>query len=159
MINNILKKSVTHFSDSNTKIDTVEANGKKERVGRFSLTLPADAKTGAYRVTYRQKGAGFVDFLFNKEDVEFSFNPLYPEQSIVFTKSKENKIYSEFLQANAITQKTVDSIQGKYLKNPENKKLEKIYTKKLKRLVEVQKIYAKESEGMLANHFVKASQR
>ena len=35
--------------------------------GSFEFTLPTDAKTGSYRVTYDLQNNGYVDFLFNKE--------------------------------------------------------------------------------------------
>jgi len=81
------------ISNSTIKTQTIEINGEEQSIGTFELQLPQDAKKGAYRVTYRDKGAGFVDFLFNKENIEFVFNPQFPDQSIVFTKSLENKVY------------------------------------------------------------------
>ena len=85
-------------SNSTINVETVNIGGKSQQIARFELTLPADAEPGEYRVTYRNKGAGFVDFLFNKENVEFVFNPTYPDQSIFFIKSIENKVYREYLE-------------------------------------------------------------
>ena len=100
-------------ANTNTKIEKLTIEGKEQQVGTFQFTLPADAKTGAYRLTYRQDGGGFLDFLFNKENVELSFHPDYPEQSVVFMESKENQVFNEFLQAMQITQKSSNlSLQG-----------------------------------------------
>ena len=144
--------------NTNTKIDTVKVNGKELQVANFEFTLPKDAKTGMYRVSYRQEAGGFADFLFNKEDVSFSFSPDFPEQSIVFTKSKENKTFNEFLQANALTQKTVDSLQVVYLRDS-SATIKKQYPKALKKVTDVYSIYDEKSKGMLASHFIKAMQR
>lgn len=146
------------ITNTNTKIDTVEVNGKKMRVANFELTLPKNAKVGMYRINYRLEGGGFADFLFNKEDVSLSFNPDAPEQSVVFSKSKENQLFQEFLQANAITQSKVDSLQVVYLRN-KSEKVKEAYPKAVKRVSDVYKIYNEKSKGMLASHFIKAMQR
>lgn len=147
------QKFLTHTT---IKIVSIEIDGKKENVGRFQFTLPKDAKSGMYRATYRNGGAGFVDFLFNKEDIEMAFNPQHPEQSVVFTKSLENKLYYEYQEALALTQEKLDIVQFSYFKN-KDKKSEKAYKKALKKVKEVQGIYEDKTKGMLANHFVKAS--
>ena len=79
------------ISNTSIKSDSVDINGKKEIVGNFKLTIPSSAESGAYRINYRLEGENFVDFIYNQEDVSFIFNPDYPEQSITFSKSKENK--------------------------------------------------------------------
>jgi thiol-disulfide isomerase/thioredoxin len=147
------QKFVQH---STIKFDTVVIGNRKQAIGRFELKLPQDAQKGSYRVTYRDKGAGFVDFLFNKENVEFVFNPEYPEQSVVFTKSIENKVYREYLEALALTQRNIDSLQVAYIKSG-SKDTKKEYKKALKSLEDVQEIYEGKSKGMLAYHFIKAS--
>lgn len=144
----------------NTKIktDTTTVNNKEVVVGKFSFTLPEDAKQGMYRATYRLKGEGYIDFLFNKEDISFTFNPNFPEQSIVYSSSKENKMYREFLEAIAIRQKQLDSIQMIALKNPE-KTTKEAYKKVLDQVNDVHRIYENRSKGMMVNHFIRAIQR
>ena len=144
------------ISNSTIVFEDVNIGGNTQKVGRFELNLPADAKEGAYRVTYRNQGAGFVDFFFNKENIEFVFNPVYPEESIVFTKSRENKVYREYLDAIALMQRSIDSLQVEYLKADE-KKTKKAYKKAYKEQEEVQEIYEGKSEGMLVNTYIKAS--
>ncbi|WP_369048301.1 TlpA family protein disulfide reductase [Tenacibaculum sp. UWU-22] len=147
------------IGNTNTKHDTIDVDGKKQIVGSFEFTLPADAKAGQYRAMYRLKGSGFVDFLFNKEDVEFTFNPDFPVKSITYTKSKENKLYNEYEQALALTQKKLDSLQLIYIKDSSIVAAKKEYTKAYKSLVDAQKIYTDKSKGMLVSNFVKASKR
>lgn len=144
------------LSNSTIKFEDVDLGGSVQKVGRFELTLPADAKVGAYRVSYRNSGAGFVDFLFNKENIEFVFNPQFPEESVVFTKSRENKVYREYQEALSSTQRAIDSLQVEYLKD-DNRKTKKAYKTAFKDQEEVQEIYEGKSEGMLANTFIKAS--
>ncbi|CAM1334168.1 redoxin domain-containing protein [Tenacibaculum aestuariivivum] len=146
------------ISNTTIKFDTIVVGGEKQILGKFDFELPEDAKTGAYRATYRNKGAGFVDFYFNKENIEFIFNPKYPDQSVVFTASRENKLYSEYLQAYALIQNKIDEQQVAYIKNG-NKEAKKEYKKAVDELEDVQKIYKNKSDGMLVHNFIKASQR
>lgn len=144
------------ITNSTIKFEDVSIGGNTQKVGRFQIDLPADAETGAYRATYRNQGAGFVDFFFNKENIEFVFNPQYPEESVVFTKSRENKVFREYLEALALTQRGVDSLQVDYLKT-KSKNTKKAYKKALKAQEEVQEIYEGKSQGMYVNTFIKAS--
>lgn len=146
------------ISNTTIALDTVAINGEKQVIGKFDFELPDDAKPGAYRATYRNVGAGFVDFLFNKENVELVFNPKYPNESIFFSSSRENKLFSEYLQAYSDAQKKLDQLQALYLESGE-KDTKKAYKKQLKELEEVQEVYETKSEGMLVNSFIKASLR
>ena len=137
------------------QFDTIVVSGQKQVLGKFEFNLQADAKPGAYRATYRNKGTGFVDFYFNKENVEFIFNPKYPDESVVFTSSRENKLYNDYLQAYAAVQTKIDENQMSFI-TTENKDAKKAYKKKVKELEDVQEMYENKSEGMLANHFIKA---
>ena len=147
-----------YITNATIKFDTVAVGGGNQVLGKFKFTLPTSTKSGAYRATYRNKGAGFVDFYFNKENIEFIFNPKYPEQSVVFTSSRENKLYNQYLEAYALVQKKLDAFQVSYIKEG-NKDDKKAYKKEFKKLEEVQEIYENKSEGMLVNKFIKASQR
>ncbi|MDY0781204.1 TlpA disulfide reductase family protein [Tenacibaculum sp. IB213877] len=142
--------------NSTIQFDTVSIGNRKQAIGRFELTLPADAKPGSYRVNYRERGGGFVDFLFNKENVEFVFNPQYPDQSVLFTKSIENKVYREYLEALSLTQRNVDSLQVAYIKSP-SKDTKKKYKKAVESVENVQEIFEGKSKGMLAYNFIKSS--
>lgn len=144
------------ISNSTIILEDVSIDGNTQKIGRFELNLPPNAKEGSYRVTYRNQGAGFVDFFFNKENVEFVFNPLYPEESIVFTKSRENKVFREYLDLIASTQLILDSLQVEYLRR-NDKTFKKAYKKAFKEQEEIQNIYEGKSEGMLIHTFIEAS--
>lgn len=145
-----------YINQGTIKVEEIEINGKKQKLGRFEFTLPKDAKPGAYRATYRDRGAGFIDFLFNKEDVEMVFNPQYPDHSVVFTKSLENKVYREYQDALNLMQGKLDALQEDYIKT-KAKSTKKAYKKAFNELEDTQELYEKKSKGMLANHFIKAS--
>ena len=134
------------------------SNGKTRTVGTFSFTLPADAETGSYRVTYDLQNNGFVDFLFNKEDVSFSFNPGDVEGTTMFTQSKENQLYQKFLYDISVAQYKVDSLQVAYLKAP-SEQAEKSYGKAVANINKIQQTYNASSQGTLAYYFIKATDR
>ena len=139
-------------------IDSIIVDGEKKAIGNFSFVLPKGTKTGAYRVTYRLEGAGFVDFFFNKEDVSFGFHPEYPNQSVTFSKSKENGFYKNYLDEIAKAQQTLDSIQVTALQNP-NLDLKSAYKIAFNKLNLVQKSYLEASKGLYIQPFIKASFR
>ena len=134
-----------------------QIDGKNLTVGTFQFDMPKDAKSGAYRVTYDNRG-GYVDFLYNKEEVEFSFNPGDKETSMAFSKSKENQLYKSFLYDISLAQYKVDSLQAAYLKNPSTA-IENNYKKAALHVAKVQNDYNKKSEGSLVHHFIKATER
>ncbi|MFD2567106.1 TlpA family protein disulfide reductase [Pseudotenacibaculum haliotis] len=144
----------------NTQIkqEVKQVDGKNLTYGTFEFEFPADAKTGAYRITYDLQQNGFVDFLFNKEDVELSFNPGDVEGTTVFSKSKENQLYKKFLADIATAQYKVDSLQVAYLKNP-SQQLEGAYKKAVENISNVQNSYANSSKGTLVHHFIIATDR
>ena len=83
------KERFIENSEINNQLLTT--NGTTLTIGTFEFQLPANAESGAYRITYDLKKNSYIDFLFNKEDVEFSFNPKDAESTIRYTKSKENQ--------------------------------------------------------------------
>jgi thiol-disulfide isomerase/thioredoxin len=146
------------IQNSTIAIDSVTINGKKQAIGRFSFTLPKDTKVGSYRITYRLEDSGFVDFIFNKENISLSFNPKYANQTVVFTASKENIVYNNYLEKVSKAQQTLDSIQVSALQNP-NLSLGTNYKTALQKVNNIQKEYLEASNGMYNQPFIKASLR
>ena len=132
-------------------------SGKIEN-GKFSFELPANAKSGAYRVSYKTEGSGFADFLFNKEDVAFTFNPEQAEQTIQFSISTENKLYQEYINTVSFQQYKTDSLQIAYLKNP-IAKTASLYKTQLTKIAGLQKKYLAKTKGKMVYHFIKATNR
>lgn len=144
--------------NSKITIDSIFVEDTKKAIGNFSFTLPKDIEVGAYRITYRLEGPGFVDFLFNKENVRFGFHPDYPNQSVQFFESKENRYYKNYLDEIAQAQQQIDSIQITALQNPDLE-LSITYQEAFNKANTIQKNYLKNAEGMYVAPFVKASFR
>lgn len=132
----------------NTKIDNKS----------FYFEIPSTASSGMYRVVYRLKGEGFLDILYNKEDIAFKFNPDYPEETVVYSESRENKMYQEYLQNVLGAQQYIDSVQIAYFKDPSPVSAS-LYQEAYFELKDVQKKYEKQSNSMLAFNFIQATQR
>ena len=145
------------ISNTTIKTDTAQIGGQKQVIGKFEFQLPKTAKTGVYRATYKNRGNGYVDFYFNKENVHFLFNSKNPEETVVFTSSRENKLFQEYLRAYNAIQQRIDELQVSYIDNT-SKEIKKSYKKELKTLEETQDFYENKSEGMLVHTFIKASQ-
>jgi thiol-disulfide isomerase/thioredoxin len=124
----------------------------------FYFKIPSTASSGMYRIVYRLKGESFIDVLYNKEDVTFKFNPDYPEETVVYSESRENTLYQEYLQNILGVQQYLDSIQISYFKTP---KLitANLYQEAYYELRDLQKKYETESKNMLVFNFIKATHR
>jgi len=145
-------------NNTTIKTDSVLIKGKKQAVGNFEIKLPASAKPGAYRVTYRLEGASFVDFFYNKENVSFIFNPDYPQEAIAFQESSENKLYNAYMKEVSLAQQKLDSVQIAALQDPELDL--KAYYKELYQEVDnVQEKYEALTRNKYIAPFVKASAR
>ena len=136
----------------NTQIET-EGN-----TGVFKFNLPKDTKIGSYRITYDLKSDGFIDFLFNKENVEIELDPSNPNATTVFKESTENILYSKFLKETSFAQNNIDSLQGSYFKNKANNTKE-AYRNWVDKLQKIEQQYLVRSQGMLVYHFIKATDR
>ena len=140
------------------KKDTLLIEGKKKAIDIVKFELPATAKVGTYRISYRTSGISFVDFVFNKEDVSFTFHPDYPQQAILFSKSRENIIYKNYLKDISKQQQKLDSLQIEAIKNFEID-LKKAYKTTLKRINSIQEKYLEHTKNMYVYSFIKASLR
>mgnify|MGYP001117402096 FL=1 len=132
---------------------------KQNNNGTFEFKLTSDTKPGVYRAIYdlRQRNS-YVEFLFNKENIEVTFNPANKEATPVFNQSKENKLYNRFLKDISSAQYLTDSLQRVYLKNP-SQATAVAYRKAVTKVDMTQKSYEKKAIGTLAYHFIKATKR
>lgn len=154
-----IEGSKTQFVQNTTiKKDTLLIEGKKKAINIFKFELPATAKAGTYRVRYRTRGISFVDFIFNKEDVSFTFHPDYPQQAILFSKSKENIVYKNYLKDISKQQQKLDSLQIKAIENLEID-LDQAYKTALKIINSIQEKYIESTKNMYVYPFIKASLR
>ena len=138
------------------KKDTVTIDGKQKVVSNFQFLLPKKTQTGTYRATYNLEGAGFVDFIYNKENVSFNFNPTNPFETLSFSESKENIQYLRYQTAIFEAQRQLDSIQVLGLKNVDLK-LSDAYKEAYDKVNRIQEEFIKSSKGTYIAPFIKAS--
>ena len=138
--------------------DTLFIEGKMQTIGTFNFELPATAQASSYRISYRTRETSFVDFIFNKENVSFTFHPDYPEQSILFSESKENTTYKNYLKDIFAQQQKLDSLQVTAIRNPKLD-LKKSYKAALLKINNAQQAYLESTQKLYIYPFVKASFR
>ena len=90
----------------------------------FKFELPEDTKIGSYPIKYRISGTSFLHLICNKEDVSFSFHPDFPEQTVLFSWSKENIMCKNYLTEITEQQQKLDSLQVNEIHNIQNRYLE-----------------------------------
>ncbi len=130
--------------------------------GVFNFSIPESVDPGIYRAFYQIEHKLFVEFIYNKENINFSFNPSNPTDSIAFVNSDENTIYQNYYKTISSKQKKLDSLQVAYFTSnaPKlDKQIRKSYQKKLKIVTLSQLDFEKRSEGKIVNHFIKASKQ
>lgn len=138
--------------------DTLLVEGTKQEIGSFTFNLPENTKNGTYRVSYKTDGTGFVDFIFNKENVSFAFHPEYPEQTTIFSNSDENITYKNYLNEISKTQQKLDSLQISAIQNS-TLDLSSNYKKTLAKINAIQEKYLAKTQGMYVQPFIKATLR
>ena len=128
--------------------------------GEFIFEIDEKEPSGIYRAYYQIENSLYVEFIYNKEDVKFSFDPNNPDTTISFSVSEENNIYHNYYEAIKFKQQRLDSIQVLYFKSTDKQSdetLKKTYKKYLTELNDEQQSFEKKSDGLLANHVIRAS--
>ena len=130
--------------------------------GEFEFNIDEKEPSGVFRAYYQIENDLYVEFIYNKEEIAFSFNPNNPVGSIKFSESEENNLSAEYYSDIRSQQKIIDSLQVLYFTSPEGATSDKIserYQQELKNLHQTQVRYEKKSTGKLANHFIRASKQ
>ena len=130
--------------------------------GKFSFMLPAESEKGMYRISYGTNRSNFVDFLFDHEDVKFSFDPSKAGKTIAFEASNNNKLYTNYLRKSEASKVLIDSLQVTYLSESDEAKkalISDLYTESLDYYVQQQHMYESKSQGLIANSFIKAERK
>ena len=128
----------------------------------FEFVLPESENTGVYRVFYQLENQLYVELIYNKEPIEFFFDPYDPVNSIEFLKSSDNIINQKYYKTISQKQSGLDSLQVVYFKTTDSKyqkKIEHQYKEKLKDVEASQSNFESSSEGKLANNFIRASRQ
>lgn len=127
--------------------------------GQFSIAIPINQTPGVYRLMYDVKNQAYVDFIFDNENVELTFDPIDPTKTIAFTESENNKVYQNYLRTAQPIQQQLDSLQVAYFSTQDKTTTENLYKKKISELNTVQSNYEKLAGTKLASHFINASKR
>lgn len=128
--------------------------------GQFKFAIDENQTPGIYRAYYQIENNLYVEFIYNNEEIEFSFDPSNPDESISFSQSNENSVYTDYYKGIKLKQQVIDSIQVLYFKATEKEEEDRLiqsYKKNLSDLNAKQSEYEMNSSGLFANHFIKAS--
>ncbi|MFO7673131.1 MAG: hypothetical protein R6V74_05425, partial [Lutibacter sp.] len=137
---------------SNSKIDN----------DQFKLEIPQGTEPGMYRLSFTPEVFGFVDFLFNRENVSLKFDSRNLSNSVEFLTSEENKAFTNYLFETLKVQQKLDSLQIVFFGLKDKKQDEitiDLYKKTLRDYANIQNQYEEKTEGKLVNHFIKATQK
>ncbi|MGV6846031.1 MAG: thioredoxin-like domain-containing protein [Lutibacter sp.] len=125
--------------------------------GAFQIKIPQNSEKGMYRIMYKMDQKSQIDFIYNYEDINLTFNPLKPISSVQYSNSDENEWYADYRRNSRGFQSVLDSIQMESFKgNANSTELEKIYETKLTAYKKMQQGYDNKTIGLQVNHFIKA---
>ena len=88
----------SYYGDRFSVVDSMETTS-----GFFYFILPGDASPGIYRIIYTESAGGvrsqnrFVEFIFNRENIELYVESEAPGPVPYFEGSIENQVYSDFV--------------------------------------------------------------
>ncbi len=129
---------------------------------QFEFTISENEIPGIYRVFYQIENQLYIEFIYNKENIDFVFNPNDPVESLKFNSSAENVLYQEYFKQISIKQQILDSLQVSFF-NSEDVKLDQeisiSYANKLNELNALQFDFENQSKEKLASHIIKASKQ
>lgn len=130
--------------------------------GDFEFILSENEESGVYRTYYQLENELFVEFLYNNEPVNFTFNPNNPFSSVEFLSSEENKLYQEYYKSISVKQKNLDSVQVAFFNSTDtklDKKLSQLYAEKREDVLKTQSYFENKSSGKMANYFIRADKQ
>ena len=134
------------------------SNAKSED-GNFKFEFPTDATPGMYRLFFDLQNGQFFEVLYNNETIEVTFDPSMPDDSAVFSQSKENDVYQRYIQEISLQQYTLDSLQYGYFNAPIKQYIKDQYPLELQKLYELQDNFEKEAEGLMVLDFIKGNEK
>ncbi len=138
-------------------LDNAEVNN-----GAFEFTINGSEHPGVYKVFYQLENQLYVEFIFNKENVEFTFDPYDSFNTINFLESDENILNQRYYNTITNNQSELDSLQVAYFNSNDSKELKRVrksYKEKLEEVNTNQLNFENQSKGKLANNFIKASKQ
>ena len=82
--------------------------------GAFEFKIDEKETSGVYRAYYQIENSLYVEFIYNKEEIVFSFDPNNPEESLHFSESEENNLVNDYYSLVRSQQRKIDSLQVLY---------------------------------------------
>ncbi len=79
------------YGNEDKAFDSIPVNAD----GKFEFSFPVDAENGMYRLRFGKNQ--FMDIIYNFENIEFYSVVEFLIDSMVFTQSKENQLYIQYL--------------------------------------------------------------
>lgn len=125
----------------------------------FKMEFPTESESGMYRLYFDTQNSGFFEVLYNQETIEVTFDPLRADDSAVFSKSKENKVYQTYIQVINEQQLRVDSLQMAYFESPDKENIKKEYESMIEDLNELQDLYEEKAINLMAQDFIKSRRK
>ena len=130
--------------------------------GVFEFSIPESEHPGVYKVFYQLENQLYVEFIFNEENVEFTFDPYDSLNTINFLESDENILNQRYYNTITNNQSELDLLQVAYFNSNDSKELKRVrksYKEKLEEVNSNQLNFENLSKGKLANNFIKASKQ
>lgn len=128
-------------------------------VNKNTFTLSMDGlNAGNYRILYKNTPTGYVDFIFNQENVAFELDSNVGQTSIDYITSRENQLLFAYKVGLESLQQKLDSVQISYFKKPTKKTIKK-YKKIKENIVGAQDYYEEFAKNDYCLSVIKASKR
>jgi len=109
---NVKKVALYQFANGTLNyISYATVSNKKFEFSMDTLT------SGYYRILYRNSSLGYVDFIYNKEDVLFTVDSNLGQTSIDFLASRENQLLAAYHYYLSQLQGGLDAFQMSFLTN------------------------------------------
>lgn len=112
---------------------------------------------GYYRVLYRNTKTGYVDFIYNNENVSFTVDSNLGQPSVVYQESRENELLYAYTHNILALQRKLDSIQLAYF--TEKKSSVYKYKKVRSKIEGAQDYYESLAKNDFCLSMIKASKR
>ena len=148
-IRNIALYQLVKGESKYLKYTTVENNS-------FTFLMD-ELAPGYYRVLYKNINTGYVDFIYNKENIVFKLNSTIGQNSAEYSVSRENQLLQAYNYNIANLQHKLDSVQMGFFNKPKPKK--KIYKKIKNKIDGAQTYYENLAKKDFCLSMIKASKR
>ena len=128
----------------------------------FEFTISESEKPGIFRLYYQIENQQFIEYIYNKENFSFSFNPIFPDKSLKFDGSEENIMYQKYSRIIRNNQNVLDSLQVAFFSSKDaahDQKITQSYRSKLEEINTIQNQFEEQTRNKLVHDFIKSSKQ